>query len=92
MNLLIPCYSGADGPGAVTPLSAVIEKNREWLGDTSIVAAGSAMEMLIAGADRIMVMKNHCAQAISRESYRQGLSAFYQAMYDELNAGVKGGA
>lgn len=63
------------------------KKNREWLGETSIIAAGSAMEMLIAESDRIMSIKEHQAHAISKESYRERLSAFYQVMSHNLQAG-----
>lgn len=81
MNLLIPCYCGTE---AVHPLSTLISGDREWLGDTSIVVAGSAMEMLIAGCDRILKLTAHQAEGVSRDRYRKELSEFYCLMSRDL--------
>jgi predicted ABC-class ATPase len=81
MNLLIPCYCGTE---AVQPLSSLIAGDRKWLGDTSIVVAGSAMEMLIARCDRILKLDGHRVTGISPDVYRQALSGFYRQMSEDL--------
>lgn len=81
MNLLVPCYCGTE---AVQPLSSLIRKDREWLGDTSIVVAGSSMEMLIARCDRILTLKGHQAEAVSKEQYCRELAVFYRQMSRDL--------
>jgi predicted ABC-class ATPase len=81
LNLLVPCYCGTE---AVQPLSTLITGDREWLGRTGIVVAGSAMEMLIARCDRILKLSGHRAEAVSQERYRKELSEFYRLMSREL--------
>ena len=85
MNLLIPCYCGTE---AVQPLSTLIVGDREWLGDTSIIVAGSAMEMLIARCDRIMKLTGHRAEGVPHDQYRRELSEFYHQMSRDLKADI----
>ena len=77
MNLLIPCSCTTE---AVRPLSELVSKDRDWLGSTGLIIAGSAMEMLIARCDRILQLSGHQAEAIPPDQYRRELSAFYTRM------------
>ncbi len=77
MNLLIPCSCTTE---AVRPLSELVSQDRDWLGSTGLIIAGSAMEMLIARCDRILQLSGHQAEAIPPDQYRRELSAFYTRM------------
>ena len=76
-NLMVPCYmSSAD----VWSLAALLAGDRGWLMDTSVIIAGSGMELLIAQADRIVRLCQHQPHALSVPEYRNGLHAYYEKM------------
>lgn len=55
----------------VTPLSEILARDRQRMGETALVFAACAMDTLVAQADRIMVLDRHEASAIDRGVFRQ---------------------
>jgi len=54
----------------VTPLSEILTERPEALRSTACVVAASSLDPLIARADRILVLRGHCAGAISVAAFR----------------------
>ncbi|PWR73773.1 P-loop domain-containing protein [Methanospirillum lacunae] len=79
-NLLNPCYMSMDSQ--VNSLASLISKDRKWLDDSSLIIAGSGMELMIAGADRIIRLCNHAPVAVSRDEWRTGLKQYYQELIE----------
>lgn len=77
-NLLHPCYMSIDSQ--VHSLAYLIREDRSWLDDTGLIIAGSGMELLIAGADRILKLFNHAPVAVSPDEWRSGLKRYYQEL------------
>jgi predicted ABC-class ATPase len=80
-NLLVKSCLQADD---VTPLSELLARHREVTGDTTLLFAACAMDTLIAGADRIMVLDRHAAGAIDRAQFIALLKASLKATADRL--------
>ncbi|MCK9277698.1 MAG: hypothetical protein M0P22_06385 [Methanoculleus sp.] len=69
-NLLVP---GCLQSGEVTPLSTLLATRREALGETTILFAASPLDILIAQADRILLLAGHEARALDRREFRRRL-------------------
>ncbi|MDD1682489.1 MAG: hypothetical protein LUO98_01525 [Methanoregula sp.] len=69
----------------ITPLSEILSRERKRMGDTTLVFAACAMDMLIAQADRIMVLDRHEASAIDPAEFRQMLAGTLRMTADDLN-------
>ena len=69
----------------ITPLSEILSREREKMGDTALVFAACAMDTLIAQADRIMVLDRHMASAIDPEVFRHRVAALMRKTADELD-------
>ena len=86
-NLMVPCYMSSS---KVRSLATLIREDREWLFGSTLIIAGSGMELLVAQADRIVRLCNHEAKAQSVTLYRDGLQKHYeslQAMVMEKRSG-----
>jgi predicted ABC-class ATPase len=68
----------------VTPLSEIIGKEREKMGNTALVFAACAMDELIARADRIMILDRHVASVIEPAAFRRMLAAQLRKTADDL--------
>ncbi|MDH7592815.1 MAG: ABC-ATPase domain-containing protein [Methanomicrobiales archaeon] len=80
-NLLVPSCTHAED---VTPLSTLLANNRGFLGRTTIVFAASALDILIAQADRLMRLEGHRAFAIGRDEFRRSVCACLRRTLEEL--------
>lgn len=69
----------------VTPLAAILARDRIRMSDTTLVFAACAMDTLAAQADRIMVLDRHVAGAIDRAGFRRQLVASLHRMADDLS-------
>lgn len=63
-------------PG-IHSLAALIKTDRSFMGDMSLIIAGSGMELLLAQADRMLRLCDHAPRALCPETYREGLARFY---------------
>jgi uncharacterized protein len=77
INLLIPCFMSSP---AINSLASLIKTDRNWLSKTSIIIAGSGVELVIAQADRILKLSEHRSEAISPVTYRNGLKKYYSSI------------
>jgi uncharacterized protein len=68
----------------ITPLSEILGRQREKMGETALVFAACAMDTLIARADRIMVLDRHEASAIEPEAFRSRLAGLLRKTADGL--------
>ena len=59
------------------------------MGETALIFAACAMDMLAAQADRIMVLDRHAAHAIDRESFRQKVAASLEKMAGDIRQGSR---
>jgi len=83
-NLLIPsCIKTED----VRPLSEILATDRPALNGSAFVFAASSMDLLIAEADRILLLVDHKAGSISREQYRENLIGYLSTVCDLLRTG-----
>lgn len=80
-NLLVPSCMHAED---VTPLSALLAKRRGFLGNTTLIFAASALDILIAQADRLILLKGHRAFAIGRDEFRRTLCLNLRRTLDDL--------
>jgi predicted ABC-class ATPase len=71
----------------VTPLSGILCQEREKMGNTALVFAACAMDVLVAQADRIMVLERHVAHAIDREEFRERVVLSLEKMAENLRRG-----
>lgn len=69
-NLLVPSSIQSEG---VVPLSRILADSREAIGGTAIVFAASALDLLIAQADRLLLLQNHVVHALDRQAFRRRL-------------------
>lgn len=69
----------------ITPLSEILGRQREKMGDTALVFAACAMDTLIARADRIMVLDRHEASAIDPAEFRQRVAVLMRKTADEID-------
>ncbi|MCC7564939.1 MAG: hypothetical protein KO206_01490 [Methanomicrobiaceae archaeon] len=83
-NLLIPSCLHT---GEVTPLSTLVATRREAFGETALLFAASSLDILTAGADRILLLDRHEAGAITPGEFRKRLVRYLQEVGDHLNAG-----
>ncbi|HOJ95226.1 MAG TPA: ABC-ATPase domain-containing protein [Methanospirillum sp.] len=74
-NLMVPCYMSSSD---VRSLASLLAEAREWCNGTTFIIAGSGMELLIAQADRIIRLCQHTPRALSVDTYRAGLTDYYQ--------------
>lgn len=74
-NLMVPCYMSSPG---IRSLAYLVREDREWLKNTTLIIAGSGMELLIAQADRIIRLHNHEVKPQSISLYREGLHQYYE--------------
>ena len=80
-NLLVPnCIQSSE----VTPLSVICKKERQKLGDSSILFAAATMDILTAEADRILKLSDHRMYAIRRDEFRIKLKEYLRNAADEL--------
>jgi predicted ABC-class ATPase len=80
-NLLVPsCIQ----EGEVEVLSALLARNRGALGETALVFAAGALDILVAEADRILVLSDHHARAILLREFRARLSAHLEGVISHL--------
>ncbi len=82
-NLLVP---GCLQSGEVTPLSTLLATRREALGETAILFAASSLDILIAQADRILLLCGHEAQALDPGEFRQRLDRHLAEVREHLAA------
>lgn len=68
----------------ITPLSEILGRERDKMGDTALVFAACAMDTLIARADRIMVLDRHEAKAIDPPEFRHKLAGLLRKTADGL--------
>lgn len=80
-NLLVP---GCLQSGEVTPLSTLLATRREALGETTILFAASLLDILIAQADRILVLAGHEARALDRREFRRRLDRHLAEVREHL--------
>jgi len=80
-NLLVP---GCLQSGEVTPLSTLLATRREALGETTILFAASSLDILIAQADRILVLAGHEARALDRREFRRRLDRHLAEVREHL--------
>jgi predicted ABC-class ATPase len=76
-NLMVPCYMSSC---TVRSLAHLFAQDRRTCGETTFIIAGSGMELLIAQADRILMLQSHTPHAISGDTYRAGLHRHYLHM------------
>jgi len=69
----------------ITPLAEILSRERELMEDTTLVFAACAMDMLIAQADRIMVLDRHEASAVNPAEFRRMLAGTLRTMADDLS-------
>jgi predicted ABC-class ATPase len=69
----------------IMPLSEILRRERERMGNTALVFAACAMDTLIAQADRIMVLDRHEASAIDPADFRRMLAASLRTVADDLS-------
>lgn len=81
-NLLIPSSFQTED---VVPLSEVLHHNREALGDTALIFAAGSSDMLVARADAIIRLRDHTADAIPPEQFREHLQDHLRQMLASLN-------
>lgn len=67
-NLLVPSCVHSEG---IVPLSALLARERHRLGGTGLLIAASALDVLIAEADRIMLLRDHIAAGMDRKVFRR---------------------
>ncbi|WP_440950221.1 P-loop domain-containing protein [Methanosphaerula subterraneus] len=80
-NLLVPgCLSGPE----VRVLSTLLAEERERLGATSLVFTAGTLDILVAQADRILVLDGHQATAIGRAAYRRRLKDYLSKVLEAL--------
>jgi predicted ABC-class ATPase len=80
-NLLVPgCLSGPE----VRVLSTLLAEERELLGATSLVFTAGTLDILVAQADRILVLDGHQATAIGRAAYRKRLKDYLSKVLEAL--------
>lgn len=82
-NLMIPCYMSTS---AVRSLATLLKEERSWLSGTSLIVAGSGLELLVAQADRIIRLSGHQQYGEPVDEYRQGLLDHYQQLIDMIPA------
>ncbi|MCQ8893620.1 MAG: hypothetical protein NQU46_03165 [Methanolinea sp.] len=71
----------------VTPLTGILCHDRGRMKETTLVFAACAMDMLVAQADRIMVLDRHVAHAIDREVFRERVARSLERMARDLREG-----
>lgn len=81
VNLLVPSCLTAPG---VIPLSRLLATERARLGKTTVLFTGGALDLLIAEADRILVLEGFRASAIPRTEFRRRLCASLRPVLDDL--------
>ena len=87
-NLLVPsCLQ----EGEVEVLSSLLARDRGALGGTALVFAAGALDILVARADRILVLRNHEAGAVSPREFRARLSAHLEEVLGHLKGGGRTG-
>jgi uncharacterized protein len=80
-NLLVPgCLSGPE----VRVLSTLLAGERELLGVTALVFTAGTLDILVAQADRILVLDGHQATAIGRVAYRRRLKDYLSKVLETL--------
>lgn len=80
-NLLVPgCLSGPE----VRVLSTLLADERELLGMTALVFTAGTLDILVAQADRILVLDGHRATAIGRSAYRTRLKQYLSKVLETL--------
>ncbi|HPA07870.1 MAG TPA: ABC-ATPase domain-containing protein [Methanoregulaceae archaeon] len=70
--------------GEITPLSEILASNRGKMGETALVFAACAMDILAAQADRIMVLDRHVASAVDRGSFREKVAESLRKIASDL--------
>jgi predicted ABC-class ATPase len=70
--------------GDIMPLSEILCYDRGKMGETALVFAACAMDMLVAQADRIMLLDRHMACTIDRELFRNKVAASLEKMARDL--------
>lgn len=76
-NLMVPCYMSSPD---VQSLATLLADHRDWLHETSLIIAGSGLELLIAQADRIIRLEKHRVYAQSVTGFREGLRDFFDTL------------
>jgi predicted ABC-class ATPase len=80
-NLLVP---GCIQEGEVEVLSALLSRDPSALGGTALVFAAGALDILVARAGRILVLRDHHAAAITPRDFRARLSAHLKEVLSNL--------
>lgn len=68
----------------ITPLSEILCHDRGKMGATALIFAACAMDMLVAQADRIMLLDGHIANAVDREAFRKRVAESLEKMAGDL--------
>ncbi|MDD1653677.1 MAG: hypothetical protein LUQ64_03940, partial [Methanomicrobiales archaeon] len=70
-NLLVPsCVQGDE----VRVLSRILATQRGALGETALLFAAGALDILVARADRILILEGHAARAMDPAEFRRRLA------------------
>jgi predicted ABC-class ATPase len=80
-NLLVP---GCVQEGEVEVLSALLARDPGALGETGLVFAAGALDILVARASRILILQDHHARAIDPRDFRARLSAHLMDVLSHL--------
>ncbi|WP_456418769.1 P-loop domain-containing protein [Methanocaldococcus infernus] len=83
VNLLVEGLLNKKFEG-VKPLSYIIRKEREKLGETGFIIVTSSLDLLTALGDRVMIIENHRAYYLNLEEFRKELSNYYKKLAEEI--------
>ena len=83
-NLLVP---GCVQDGEVEVLSSLLARDPGALGETALVFASGTLDILVAQAGRILVLRNHEARAIAPREFRARLAAHLRGVLRHLGDG-----
>ncbi|MDD1652335.1 MAG: hypothetical protein LUO86_04805 [Methanomicrobiales archaeon] len=87
-NLLVPsCVQGDE----VKVLSRILASERHLLGATTLLFAAGALDILVAQADRILILEGHAARAVDPAAFRARLAGHLAAELVSLRVRNAGG-
>jgi|GEM_PF-364164 len=82
-NLLVPsCVQGDE----VMVLSRILASQRDAMGDTALLFAAGALDILVARADRILLLEGHAAHAMNPSEFRRRLRGHLADVMESLRA------
>jgi uncharacterized protein len=69
----------------ITPLSEILAEEREKMGDTALLFAAGALDLLTAQADRILLLSGHTAKAVDKREFRHKICEHLERTLQNLN-------